>query len=373
MATSFPEFVRINMKESWLQQRSSYVTPTSILFLGPTMSVSKPWPRSQHRTLCLRRLSPMMTWIASKFCHATHKNSKYTDVICLGSNSHKVLHYETVTRGDDPCVLKHESLGTQRIYNHPESQENGNVYICVHCRGQNASGNKWIKDNRPNTDSTNDTWHVAKNVAKEVHSVCVGPHHLEGKTWHPQLLDKAASVKTDFYWCTKNCEQDPLQLKAMILNITEHYKNHHGDCHPSSCYKTDANYEPSKTIISDSNAELLLCNVLERMLIYKLPRDFVHCMDTYLVKYVAISWQVTRQSLWRETLQVSDRLVRSWQKRPYKQQASDFNKASNWSEKSMLEDKKYCFGGKVWQEYTAIYLRRRAWSDISCICLRKHH
>ena len=38
-----------------------------------------------------------------------------------------------------------------------------------------------------------------------------------------------------------------------------------------------------------------------------------------------------------------------------------------------LEDKKYCFGGTVWQEYTAIYLRRGAWFDISCMCMRKHH
>ena len=62
--------------------------------------------------------------------HATRKNSKYTDVICLGANSHKVLHYETVTRGDDPCEQRHESLGTQRIYDHLQSQENG-VYTVM--------------------------------------------------------------------------------------------------------------------------------------------------------------------------------------------------------------------------------------------------
>ena len=42
----------------------------------------------------------------------------------------------------------------------------------------------------------------------------------------------------------------------MILNIIEHYKNNHIDCHPSSRCQTDVNYEPSKTIISDSKAEL---------------------------------------------------------------------------------------------------------------------
>ena len=45
--------------------------------------------------------------------HATRRNSKYTDVICFGANPHKVLHYETVTRGDGPCAQRHESLGRE--------------------------------------------------------------------------------------------------------------------------------------------------------------------------------------------------------------------------------------------------------------------
>ena len=135
--------------------------------------------------------------------HATRKNSKYTDAICLG----KVLHYETVTRGDDLCAQRHESLGTQRIYDHLQSQENGSVHIHVHCHDRNASVNKWIRDNKPDTESTNDTWHVAKNVAKNVHSVCAGPSHREGKTWHPQLSDKASSVKTHFYYSMKTASK----------------------------------------------------------------------------------------------------------------------------------------------------------------------
>ena len=313
--------------------------------------------------------------------HATRKNSKYTDVICLGANSHKVLHYETVTRGDDPCAQRHESLGTQRIYDHLQSQENGSVHIRVHCHDRNASVNKWIRDNRPDTELTNDTWHAAKNVAKEVRSVCAGPRHLEGKTWHPQLSDKAASVKTHFYWCMKNCEQDPLKLKSMILNIIEHYKNNHVDCHPSSRCKTDVNYEPSKTIISDSNAELLLRKVLERTLIYKSPGDFVHCMDTYLVECFNNSMlQYHDKRLgshfgeklykFRTDLSVLDwnDHVNSRRVTSTKHQLDQRNPRRQ-SVIRRLKDKKYCFGGTVWQEYTAIYLRWGTWSDISCMCL----
>ena len=301
--------------------------------------------------------------------HATSKNSKYTDVNCLGANSRKVLHYETVTRCDDPCAQRHESLGTQRIYDHLQSQENGRVHIRVHCHDRNASVNKWIRNNRPDTESTNDTWHAAKNVAKEVRSVCAGPRHLEGKTWHPQLSDKAASVKTHFYWCMKNCEQDPLKLKSMILNIVEHYKNNHVDCHPSSRCKTDVNYEPSKTIISDSNAELLLRKVLERTLIYKSPGDFVHCMDTYLVECFNNSMlQYHDKRLgshfgeklykFRTDLSVLDwnDHVNSRRVTSTKHQLDQRNPRRQ-SVIRRLEDKKYCFGGTVWQEYTAIYLR----------------
>ena len=74
--------------------------------------------------------------------HAPRRNSKYTDVICFGANPHKVLHYETVARGDGPCAQRHESLGTQRMYDHLESQENGSVHIRVDCHDRNASVNK---------------------------------------------------------------------------------------------------------------------------------------------------------------------------------------------------------------------------------------
>ena len=47
------------------------------------------------------------------------------------------------------------------------------------------------------------------------------------------------------------CEQDPLKVKSMILNITERYYKNHGDCLPPSRCKTDVNHEPFKIIISD--------------------------------------------------------------------------------------------------------------------------
>ena len=47
--------------------------------------------------------------------HGTRRNSKYTDIVCIGSESHKVLRIETITRADKPCAQKHELLGTNKI------------------------------------------------------------------------------------------------------------------------------------------------------------------------------------------------------------------------------------------------------------------
>ena len=154
----------------------------------------------------------------------------------------------------------------------------------------------------------------------------------------------------------------------MILNISEHYKNNHVACHPSSRCKTDVNYEPSKTIISDSNAELLLRKVLEGMLIYKSPGDFVHCMDTYLVECFnnsMLKYHDKRlgshfgEKLYKFQTDLSvldlNNHVNSRRVTSTKHQLDQRNPHRQ-SVIRRLEDRKYCFGGTVWQEYTAIYL-----------------
>ena len=216
--------------------------------------------------------------------HGTRRNSRYTDVVCIGAESHKVLCVKTISREDERCAQKHELLGTQKIYRHLKKQDNGSVHVRVHCHDRNMSVQSWVRDNAQDTDVTNDTWHASKNVAKEVKAVCSGPRHMEGKTWHHHLSDKAASVRTHVYWSMKNCQQNAETLKRNIINITNHYKNMHDQCHATSRCKTDPNYEPSKIIIDDPKAELLLQQALQKTLVYRNPGDFIYCMDTYFVE-----------------------------------------------------------------------------------------
>ena len=69
------------------------------------------------------------------------------------------------------------------------------------------------------------------------------------------------------------------------------------------------NHLKSSSVIY-SNAELSLREVLERTLIYTSPGGFVHCVDRYWIECFNSMLQyhdkrLTRQSLWREILQLS--------------------------------------------------------------------
>ncbi|CAC5389907.1 unnamed protein product [Mytilus coruscus] len=176
---------------------------------------------------------------------------------------------------------------TERIYEYFENlKDEYEVKIRVHCHYRNTSVNKFIRINGIDAESTNDTWHATKNTAKEIKTICSGPRYKEGQTWHPELSDKAASIKTHLYRAMKNCNKDPVKLKLSLLNIVEHYKNNHEHCSELSRCKTDSNsnYEPTKYLIKDPKAEMLLGRALMNTQVYKSPTDYIHCMDSYYVE-----------------------------------------------------------------------------------------
>ena len=214
--------------------------------------------------------------------HGTRKNSNHTDVVCIGANSHKVIRHEHVTKKDSTSAQKHELIGTKRLYDYFDEWQNGcGLNIRLHCHDKNASVNKFIYSEREDTTSTNDTWHATKNVTKELKCICSGPKYKEGITWHRQLADKAASIKTHIYWTMKNCAQNPDKLRENILNIINHYKDDHTKCHETSRCKTDTDYEMSKVKIDDPKAEQILERGLKRIQVYKTAEDYIYCMDTF--------------------------------------------------------------------------------------------
>ena len=54
--------------------------------------------------------------IATDARHACRKNSIHTDVVALGYNTHRVVHYEHVSKNQEPSSQKHEAAGTRAMY-----------------------------------------------------------------------------------------------------------------------------------------------------------------------------------------------------------------------------------------------------------------
>ena len=67
--------------------------------------------------------------------------------------------------------------------------------------------NKYVKDHQEDTKNQNCVWHAVcgvregnqhavKALEKEISSVAKGAKHKHGQTWHEQLSDKIASLRT---------------------------------------------------------------------------------------------------------------------------------------------------------------------------------
>ncbi|KAL8567245.1 hypothetical protein ACOMHN_023288 [Nucella lapillus] len=146
--------------------------------------------------------------------HATSKNARFTDMVCLGAETPKVLRVETVSRADDPCAQRHELLGTQRgVYWYIEEQEGGSVHIG--CHNRNASLNNEL-ERRSHTLPAPMTLGMLPKTSPEKCAVCIGSRQMEGKTWHCELSDKATSIKTHIYWSMNNCDHSPWHYRTAL-------------------------------------------------------------------------------------------------------------------------------------------------------------
>lgn len=211
---------------------------------------------------------------------AGEKNAKDSSIVAIGDNTHKVLQCCHITKADDIVSQRHELRGTENIYDEFERQD---VSVKIHTHDRNLSINKLVKRNAF-TVNQNDSWHGVKSVKKAMQAVASGPKYKENKTWSEQLYDKVEPVATHFHWAIRNCQQDPQVLKKLLLNVTQHYKNEHSNCHQTSRCKLDKNYEPSRIVITNPKAEKMLQNVIEQSVIYKSPEDYVLAKDTSYVE-----------------------------------------------------------------------------------------
>ena len=202
--------------------------------------------------------------------HSTRKNSKYTDVVCVGYNSKKVIENKVVNRTDDPCAQRHELIGTKSIY---RSFDGKKLKVRRHVHDRNASINKFVREKQIQTINQNDTWHVSVSIKKQMKNISSGAKCRHNKTWSNQLYDKVGSVKTHVHYAMRNCDGDKDKLRSMLENIVPHYENIHTHCLPNSRCMKDKNYKPSRVIITDTFAKSILLSTIKRFDVYKMAQN----------------------------------------------------------------------------------------------------
>jgi hypothetical protein len=217
--------------------------------------------------------------------HGWRKNSKQTDVVAIGDNTHKVLNVEIVTREDDRCSQRHELIGTKRLYEYFDTCMDGaGVHVKMHVHDAAASVNAWLRKDQPNTINQNETWHGGKAMEKAMKLVASGAKKHHGTKWHSQLSDKVQPLRTHFHWAMRNCDGSAEKLRQMLDNVVDHYQNKHTQCDATSRCRKDPNYELSRITLTEEPAIRMLEGVIKKAAIYKNAENFVHAKDTFYVE-----------------------------------------------------------------------------------------
>ena len=288
--------------------------------------------------------------------HGWRKNAAQSDVVALGNITHKVVNIQTVTRSDEPISQRHELVGVKNMYKDFESQ---NVKVRIHGHDRNSSVNKYLAQEKPNVKNANDTWHATKGITKILKNITTGAKKNRGITWHEELADKAASIKTACFYAMKSCNGNPDKLRDILDNIPRHYQDDHAKCLPESRCKTDEEYECSKCPIRDPVAIRLLTDAIRKLQIYRTPADYACCVDTHYV-----------ESYNNATLVYHDKRI-SFGEKEYKRRTylsvldwnenvdRDYTSVSEWEDakaprrktgRKNLKPKSFTFVGQIWAE-----------------------
>ena len=107
-----------------------------------------------------------------------------------------------ISKQDDPISQRHELIGVKKMN---QEFDNKTVSVRIHGHDRNSSINKCLSQGHSHVQNAKDTWHATKGIVKVLKSITSGPKKMHGITWHEELTDKAASVKTAAYYAMKNC------------------------------------------------------------------------------------------------------------------------------------------------------------------------
>lgn len=213
--------------------------------------------------------------------HGWRKNSRQTDIVCIGERTHRVLDLQVVTSKDDPYAQRHERLGTERVYDKLTSE---GLVVARHCHDNNASVTKYIRENHKTVINQLDNWHGLKSLDKHISKISKGTAKESTKTWHWQLKDKPGAIHTHATYSMKNCGKSEAELRRQLLNCVDHYQGIHTNCSSNSRCRWDPRYEPSKTTIDDPKAADLLRSAIVSSNLHKNAKLYTHDMSTAYVE-----------------------------------------------------------------------------------------
>ena len=203
--------------------------------------------------------------------------------MCIGNQTYKELREEHVTREDDSITQRHELKGTRRLYDYFDSYISsigGPVRISIHAHDRNASLNKFIREERPETPKPERLMAYRKIRGKRNQQSGKGFRKNHGVTWHEQLSDKVHTIRKHVQFAIGKCDHDADILREKVDNIVYNYKNIHERCSVKSRCRVDVNNEPSKLILTSPVAEKLLIAALQQIVVYKSQQDNIFARDT---------------------------------------------------------------------------------------------
>ena len=211
--------------------------------------------------------------------HACRKNSFHSDHIAIGQKTHKIIDVQHLTKREETSSQKHEALGCSKMY---EEFDRLGIEVKDHAHDRNTSVNKQVKD-RPGTTNSNDAWHGAKPIKCGFKKIASGSRANSGRTWHPELADKAAKFRNHVYFSMEKCNGSAATLRNFLDNSVLHFQNNHVQCHIDSPCKLPG-YVPDYDIIRSPEAVRILTNFIHSLTVYKSAEDFVLARSTYYVE-----------------------------------------------------------------------------------------
>ena len=207
--------------------------------------------------------------------HHCRKNSYHTDHAALGTNTHKVINMQHITRDEERSTQKHETVGCELMNNEFDKKR---IKVNVHIHDRNMSVNKAFKSKEYVTNC-NERWHATKSVTSGVKAISNGSKKNMGITWHPQLADKGAKIRNHLYYAIDHCGVNGTELRRIIDSCVPHFQDNHENCSADSECKAQ-DYVPNFNKLTDASAVKLLTDFLHSLTLYKNAQDYALSKDT---------------------------------------------------------------------------------------------